>query len=383
MRKVRAGVVGAGFIGPAHIEALRRLGYVDVVAIADVNFDTARQKAQQLSISIVYDDYKELLGDNSIEVVHICTPNHLHYPMVKDALLAGKHVVCEKPLALNMKEGKELVELAKKSGLVAAVHLNSRFYPLVQHIKEMIAADELGEILAINGSYQQDWLLYETDYNWRIEPEFTGETRALADIGSHWMDTIEYITGRKISDVCADMAIFHPVRKKPLKEIETFTGKMLKSTDYEDVKISTEDYASVLLRFDNGAHGSVSVSQVAAGRKNRMYFEIYGTKSAVAWDGEKPNELWIGKRDGNNEQLIKDPSLMHEHSRQYASYPGGHAEGFPDTSKQLFNNVYKCIISNDKNAKFDFPSFQDGYRVLKLCHCIITSAKEEKWVKVD
>ncbi|MBA7510850.1 Inositol 2-dehydrogenase/D-chiro-inositol 3-dehydrogenase [subsurface metagenome] len=379
--KINAGVIGTGFIGPAHVEALRRLGYVDVVAIADISMEIAKEKAEQLSIYKAYGDYKELLEDKTIEVVHICTPNHLHYPMVKQALLTGKHVVCEKPLAVSSEQGKELLELVKRTGLTAAVHFNLRFYPLMQQAKAMIEAGELGRILAINGSYQQDWLFYQTDYNWRLEPEFSGKSRAVADIGSHWLDLVEYITGVKVERVCADFCTFYKTRKKPLRLVETYTGKILKSSDYKDIEINTEDYATVLLRFNNGAHGSMTVNQVAAGRKNRLAFEIYGTKKSIAWDCEDPNQMWIGKRDSKNELLLKDPSLMYESVKQYSSYPGGHTEGFPDTSKQLFNNVYRQILTRGE-SQFDFPTFEDGHRELILCETIVDSAGKEKWLEV-
>ncbi|MDD5621906.1 MAG: Gfo/Idh/MocA family oxidoreductase [Actinomycetota bacterium] len=381
MKKINTGVIGTGFIGPSHIEALRRLGYVNIIATADINKKVAKEKAEQLNVDKFYGDYKELLAEKSIEVVHVCTPNHLHYPIVKEVLLAGKHVVCEKPLAINPEQGRDLLKLVKKTGLVAAVHFNLRFYPLVQQAKAMIEAGEIGDILAINGSYQQDWLLYRTDYNWRLESEFSGKSRAVVDIGSHWLDMVEYISGIKIEKVYADFCTFFKTRKKPVKSIETYTGKILKSSDYKDIKINTEDYATVLLRFNNGAHGSMTVNQAAAGRKNRLAFELYGTKMSIAWNSENPNEMWIGKRDSKNELLIKDPSIMNSSVRQYSSYPGGHAEGFPDTSKQLFNNVYKQI-SAGKEPGFDFPTFEDGYRELILCDVIFDSALKEKWKEV-
>lgn len=381
MKKINTGVIGTGFIGPAHIEALRRLGYIEVVAIADINIEVAKEKAAQLNVNKAFGDYKELLAQETIEVVHVCTPNHLHYPIAKEALLAGKHVVCEKPLAINPEQGRDLLELVKKTGLTAAVHFNLRFYPLIQQAKAMVKAGEIGDILAVNGSYQQDWLLYQTDYNWRLEPEFSGKSRAVADIGSHWLDIIEYISGIKIERVYADFCTFFTTRKKPIKPVETYTGKILKSSDYKDIKINTEDYATVLLRFNNGAHGSMTVNQVAAGRKNRLAFEIYGTKMSIAWNSENPNEMWIGKRDSKNELLIKDPYLMYKSARKYASYPGGHTEGFPDTSKQLFNNVYRQILAVVE-FHFDFPTFEDGYRGLVLCEAIFDSARKEMWKEV-
>ena len=384
MQKVKVGVIGTGFIGPAHIEALRRLGYVDVVALADINEETAKKKAEALSIGKHYGDYRELLADKDIEVVHICTPNYLHYKMAKDALLAGKHVVCEKPLAVKSSEAEELIKIAKEKNLVTAVHFNLRFYPLMHHAKKMVEDGELGRILAVNGSYQQDWLFYETDFSWRLQPEFSGETRAIADIGSHWMDLVEFISGTGICSVCADFATFYPIRKKPLKPVETYSGKMLTPEDYEDIKITTEDYATVLLRFNNGAHGSMTVNQVAPGRKNRLYFEIYGAKKAIGWNSERPNELWIGRRDGNNEVLLKDPSLLNQYAREITSFPGGHNEGFPDTSKQLFGKLYRYILEKGylKGETPDFPTFEAGYREIVLCDAILKSSKEDRWLKV-
>ncbi|MDK2789246.1 MAG: hypothetical protein PWP07_2491 [Epulopiscium sp.] len=384
MQKIKTGIIGTGFIGPAHIEALRRLGYVEVVALADINDEVAKQKAELLNIGKYYGDYKNLLDDKEIEVVHVCTPNHLHYNISKEALLAGKHVVCEKPLAMNSSEADDLIKIAKEKNLVNAVHFNLRFYPLMHHAKKMIENGELGRIFAVNGSYQQDWLFYETDFNWRLQPEFSGDSRAVADIGSHWLDLIEFVTGVSISSVCADFATFHPVRKKPLRPVETYAGKMLSPEDYADIEINTEDYATVLLRFNNGAHGSMTVNQVAAGRKNRLYFEIYGSKKAIGWDSERPNELWIGRRDGNNEILMKDPSLLSSYAREIVSFPGGHNEGFPDTSKQMFGKLYRYISEKGylKGGTPEFPTFEAGQRELLLCERIVKSAKEEKWLEV-
>ncbi|MHB8063054.1 MAG: Gfo/Idh/MocA family oxidoreductase, partial [Ruminiclostridium sp.] len=194
----------------------------------------------------------------------------------------------------------------------------------------------------------------------------------------------EYISGAEITEVCSDFAIFYPIRKKPKKTIETYSGKLLSEKDYEDICIATEDYASVLLRFDNNAHGSLTVNQVAAGRKNRLIFEIYGTKKSIAWNSEKPNEMWIGKRDGNNEILIKDPSLLSPYSRDITSFPGGHNEGYPDTLKQMFKKVYNYIINNGliNGQEPNFPTFKSGFRELKICERIIESSKERKWLDI-
>ena len=383
MKKIKIGVIGIGFIGAAHVEALRRIPGIEVAAIAHSSDAKAKTKGEELGVDKAYGDYRQLLEIAEIDAVHVCTPNHLHYPQTEDSLSAGKHVVCEKPLAVTVKEAEELVKLADSSGLATAVHFNIRFYPLMAHIRAMIAGGELGEIYAVHGSYLQDWLFYDTDYNWRLEPEYSGESRAIADIGSHWMDLIEYLTGGKIEEVCADFATIHKTRKKPLKPLETFAGKLLKPEDYRDIPIGTEDYATVMLRFAGGTRGVFTVSQISAGRKNRVYFEIDGSKKSVSWESELPNQMWIGRRDGPNELLLRDPSLVHEHSRELIGFPGGHNEGFPDTSKQLFKQFYTAVRSGGQDLDPRYPTFLDGLRELKLCDAILRSSKKRAWLPVE
>ncbi len=381
MKTIKAAVAGLGFIGPAHVEALRRIPGIEVVAISDVSLEVAEKKAEDLGIKHFYNDFDELINHPGIECVHICTPNNLHYPLAKDALKHGLHVVCEKPLAMTINEAVYLNELGIKTGLVNAVHFNIRYYPLIRHMRAARINGELGEVYSVIGSYLQDWLFYETDYNWRLEADKSGESKAIADIGSHLMDLLEYITGLEIIEVMADFATIHPARKKPLKPIETYSGKLLKPEDYEDVPIETEDYATVMLRFNNGKKGVVTVSQVSAGRKNQLKLEIAGSGLTFAWNSENPNELWTGKRDGPNEVLMRDPSLVHEDSRGVISFPGGHNEGFPDTSKQIFKEIYSDI-KNGRSENPNYPTFKDGLRELILCERIIESNKNQVWVKV-
>jgi predicted dehydrogenase len=381
MEEIKVGVIGTGFIGSAHIEALRRLGRVEVAALAECSEEIAASKAERLGIGRHYGDYRELLADKQIESVHICSPNYLHHEMAKAALENGKHVICEKPLAVSVAEAQDLVDLADKMGLVNAVNFNIRYYPLMRQLRLMVEKGDLGKVLAVQGSYLQDWLFYATDYNWRLEPDQSGQSRAIADIGSHWMDLIESITGLRIKEVCADFATFHKVRKKPLKPVETYAGKVLKPEDYQDVSINTEDYATVLLRFENDARGVMTVNQVAAGRKNRLYFEIDGSKQAVAWESETPNQIWIGKREGNNEIKMRDPSLVYPECRSLIDYPGGHNEGFPDTFKQLFKEVYAHIAGGISGPP-SYPTFKDGLREMVLCESIMDSNGKQAWVKV-
>lgn len=381
MQKIKVGVVGTGFIGPAHIEALRRLPNVEVAALCEVSPELAAQKAAQLGIARSY-TFEDLLKQDDIQAVHICTPNFLHYAQSKAVLEAGKHCICEKPLAKDLHEAEELVELAAKTGLVNAVHFNLRYYPLARQMKVMREKGDLGEVYSIIGSYLQDWLFYETDYNWRLEPDKSGDSRAIADIGSHLMDLIEYITGLKTEAVMADFNTIHKTRKKPLKPVETYSGKMLQPEDYADVPINTEDHANVLLRFSNGNRGVITVSQVSAGRKNQLKLEIAGSKKTFAWNSEAPSEMWIGNRDGYNEILMRDPALVHAEARSVISFPGGHNEGFPDTSKQLFKEVYAAIEAGKQPENPTFPTFADGYRELLICEKILESNKKQAWVEI-
>ncbi|MFT6478783.1 MAG: putative dehydrogenase [Spirosomataceae bacterium] len=379
--KIKVGVVGTGFIGPAHVEALRRLPNVEVVALCEVSQELADTKAAQLGIPRAY-TFDDLLKQDDIQSIHICTPNFLHFKQAKAVLNAGKHVICEKPLSNTLEEAKELVELAAEKGLVNAVHFNLRYYPLIREIKAMHDAGEMGDVFSVIGSYLQDWLFYNTDYNWRLEPDKSGDSRAIADIGSHLIDIIEYVTGLKITEVMADFNTVHDTRKKPLKEVETYSGKMLKPEDYADVPINTEDHANVLLRFDNGNKGSIVVSQVSAGRKNQLKLEVAGSKQTIAFNSESPNELWIGHRDSANQVLMRDPALVRGHAAMSISFPGGHNEGFPDTSKQMFKEVYAAVEEGKQPETPSFPTFADGYRELIIGERILESSRSNAWVKV-
>uniref|UniRef100_UPI004047FE4B Gfo/Idh/MocA family protein n=1 Tax=Algoriphagus sp. TaxID=1872435 RepID=UPI004047FE4B len=378
---IKVAIVGTGFIGPAHLEALRRIPNVEVVALVEVNQELADEKAKQLGIPRAY-VFADMLNQADIDVVHICTPNFLHYSQAKAVLEAKKHVICEKPLAISLAEAEDLVKIAKTSGLVNAVHFNLRYYPMVRQMKVMREKGELGEVYSIMGSYLQDWLFLQADYNWRLEPDKSGDSRAIADIGSHLLDITEYVTGLRITQVMADFSTVHKTRLKPLKAIETYSGKMLTPADYQEVPINTEDHATVLLRFDNGSKGSITVSQVNAGRKNRLNIEIAGSVSAVEFNSERPNELWIGKREKANEQLMKDPSLVHREVSSLVSFPGGHNEGFPDTSKQLFKEVYAAILAGKQPEHPSYPTFADGWRELLIGERIVESNKKQAWVTI-
>ncbi len=385
MKTIKTAVIGTGFIGPAHIEALQRLGGIQVVAIASREVERAQALAGRFAIPKVYGEWKEIIDDREIAVIHNCTPNNLHFEINQAAILAGKHVISEKPLTMNSKESAELVKLAAKHGVVNAINFNYRFYPLIQHARAMANKGELGEIYLVHGHYLQDWLFYDTDYNWRLETEISGASRAVADIGSHWCDLVQFITGLKINCVFADLVTIHQTRKKPKETVETFKGKEQTAAQaYEAKAVKTEDAGIVMLRFENGARGVFTVSQVSAGRKNCEWFEIDGSKKAIAWDQEEPNQLWVGYRERPNETIIKDPALLDEAARKYAHYPGGHPEGYPDGPKNLFMNVYNFIRDGKDPRKDqpDFPTFADGHWENKIIEAVLKSNKAKKWVAV-
>ena len=282
---------------------------------------------------------------------------------------------------MSADEGSALVELAQRKKLRNCTCHNLRYYPMVQQMRRMREAGELGEILVVQGTYSQDWLLYDTDWNWRIEPQEGGPSRVMADIGSHWCDMAEHITGMRITRLCADLQTFHKTRKRPKGAVETFAGKTLTPSDYEEVPISTEDFGSVIFRMGERTRGAFTASQVSAGRKNRLNIEIYGSKSSVAWDQERPDELWIGNRNTNNQVIIKDPSLLKEGARSYADLPGGHSEGYDDTFKQVFRRFYQSIA--DPTLEAEYPQFGDGLRQLEILETELNSNRLHAWVDVE
>ena len=385
MFDLSAAVIGTGFIGPVHVEALRRLG-VRVVGVLGSSPAKSRAAAERMALSKAtpkaYASLEELLEDGEVQVVHITTPNRVHCSQASAALMAGKHVMCEKPLAMDSGESARLVELAGEVDLAAGVNYNIRYYPLNLEARDFVGRGDLGQVYSICGSYVQDWLLYPTDYNWRVLAEAGGELRAVADIGTHWLDLTQAITGLEVESVYADLSTVHPVRQRPRGEVQTFRGREELPAETEPVDITTEDYGCVLLRFRGGARGSVWVSQVTAGRKNCLRYEIAGSQSALAWCSEQPNELWIGHRDAPNQSLIRDPALASAAARGFIDYPGGHNEGFPDTFKQLYRAFYGYIAAGDFSAPAPFPSFADGHREILLCEAILRSQRDGGWVSV-
>src|SRR5271166_3142531 len=381
MKKLQAAIIGTGFMGKVHIEGVRRLGHVEIAAVADSSDEKARQFGKSVAIERTTGDFTTLLADQSIDAVHVLTPNAFHYPMCKAALEAGKHVLCEKPFTMTAAEARSLVDLARTTGLANCIQHNLRYYPVVQQIRRMIEAGELGEILIVQGTYSQDWLLYDTDWNWRVDTSAGGPSRCMADIGSHWFDMAEHVTRLHVTSLCADLQTFHPTRKQPKQSVETFANKLLGPEDYIETPVDTEDFGAAIFRMGTRTRGSMTASQVSAGRKNGLSIEIYGTKSSVAWRQERPDELWAGHREDGNQIFIKDPSLLKPAARGFADLPGGHSEGYDDTFKQVFRRFYASIAS--PGSAPEYPQFVDGLRQLTILNSAIQSNRTRGWFGVS
>ena len=369
MRNIRAAVVGTGFIGVVHVEALRRLG-VEVTGIVGSSFERATARSEAENLPAPYPSFEAMLADERVDVVHLATPNNVHDAQVRACLAAGKHVVCEKPLAMTAAETGELLRLAEQSGLVHAVNFNIRFYPQCQEARARVRDGEIGDVRLITGGYLQDWLLLDTDWNWRLDPAAGGALRAVGDIGSHWLDLVQFITGRHVEAVLADLTTFIPVRRQPTGPVETFSTAVAEDT--VDTAMETEDAAGILVRLTGGARGVMTVSQVSAGRRNRLSWEIDGSASSLAWQSEAPEELWIGHRGRPNELLVSERG----------DYPPGHAEGFPDTFKHLYRAVYRAVAAGGPPTEPDYPTFADGHEEAVIGEAIGRSHAEQRWVSV-
>ncbi len=385
MKRIGMGIVGAGFVGPHHVDAVRRLGYVDVVAVAGSSQASAQKKADALGARKAYGSYEALLDDPEVQVVHNATPNYLHYPVNAAAIARGKHIISDKPLAMTAAEAKTLLDAATKAGIIHAVTFNYRGNPLVQQARHAIARGDIGKPHFLVGHYLQDWLIKDTDYSWRLEPDKGGVSSALGDIGSHWCDLAQHISGLRITEVLGDITTVIPKRKKPRGSREAFQAAG--SDDQVDiVDIKVEDLASVLLKFDNGAKGSFSVAQVCAGHKNDLILEICGSAASLRWRQEHQNELWLGHRDAPNQILQKDPALIDPEVRRYAHLPGGHQESWADAFTNLMRDIYGFIAEGKKPGDPHppaFATFEDGYRANCIVEAILASARQGSvWTKV-
>lgn len=376
MNSIHVGIIGTGFSAQAHLEALRRIPYIEVAAIASSSLERSVEFANRLMIPKAYGSVEELLQDPRVQAVHNCTPNSIHYEISMKVLAAGKHLLSEKPLAIDSAESKALVEMAARTNVITGVCFNYRHYPMVSQAKEMLQSGNFGTANMVYGGYFQDWLCLDTDYSWRLDEKKNGASRAIADIGSHWCDTVQYVLNKKIVKVFADLKVVHPIRKRPKELTGTFTSSS--QTEREDVRIHTEDYGSVLVHFEDGIQGVFTVSQVTPGRKNRLHFEVSAGEGTIAWDQEKPNRLWIGRRDKQNEEWVKDPALLSPNSAALSHYPSGHQEGWPDGLKNLFIDFYAKVT--DVRHEASFASFADGHRIMTLIEAILKSYQNQQWV---
>jgi predicted dehydrogenase len=376
---IGAAVIGTGFIGTVHVQTLRRLG-VQVRGVLGSSPERGAERAAEIGVARAYASLDDLLADDGVDVVHVTTPNHAHYEQVKAILAAGKNVVCEKPLAMTSAQSAEMVELANASGKVAAVCYNIRFYPLNQQAHEMVRTGELGDIRFVTGHYHQDWLAKPTDWNWRLESEMGGALRSVGDIGTHWVDLTGFVTGLKPEAVMAEITTFLPERQKPTGPVETFSTA---AGATESVAIDTDDAAMIVIRYKGGARGVMSTSQINMGRKNSLQWDVAGSKSSASWDSETPDHLFIGHRDGPNQVLMRDFTLMNPTGTAAASLPPGHVEGFADSFFAFFRAVYTDVATGGRQAGSTWATFEDGHLEMVFCDAVLRSANEARWVKLD
>lgn len=373
MQHYQIGVIGAGLIGPLHIEAIRRIPGLEVVAIADQNDELAKYDAEKFSIPKAYGDWRKLIEDPEVDVIHNCTPNHLHYEINKASINAGKPIISEKPLALNSDQSAELMQLANKNKVPNEVCFTYRMYPVIQQMKAMVEHGDVGSPWFIWGSYLQDWLFYQTDYNWRVDPKFSGPTRTIADIGSHWCEIAQFVSMQKIESVCAN---FGKVWNTRIDESDERNKKK---------NVETEDFATVMLKFSDGALGSFSSSQISAGRKNYIHLEVTGSKCSVSWNHEDAERLWIGNRDKMNVHTLRDGLKFYPEAERFCHYPVGHPQGYSSGFKNLFIAFYDYLDANKtwEEDDPDFPSFWEGHQSLLIVDAILSSVNNKKWAGVD
>ncbi len=377
---MRVGLIGAGYIGLVHLEQLMRLG-VKVTRIVDTNAAFAEKAAKKYGIEQWSTDALDIVNDPKIDVVHNCTPNKFHYDLNKRAIENGKQVLAEKPLAMSVAEAEELCDLSVKHNAVTGVDFCYRYYPVVQEAAARAQRGELGDVRMVFGTWFQDWLSTENDYTWRLEPAENGPSNITADLGSHWFDLIQFITGMKVTDVMGDFATIIPVRKKPKQQVIAF--EHLETEQSEDFHCTLEEYSSIQFRLDGKVPGSFTTSQVCNGRKSDTMFEIYGKECSYAWNHKDPTRLWIGHRFKPNEELIENAAIMHPEAGKFAVLPAGHALGYHDAVMHLFKDFYEAIDKGegaDRSSRR--PTFFTGWEEMVILDAIIKSNEKRRWEKV-
>jgi predicted dehydrogenase len=380
---VRVGVVGTGFAASCHLDALARQPGVRVVAVAGSRVERAAALAERHDVPRAYGGYEEMLANEPLDAVHNCTINRMHHDVSMAAIARGLHVLSEKPLAVDHEQSAGLAAAAARSGVVAAVCFNYRHYPLIAQIRAMLASGEHGPAHFVHGSYLQDWLLLPTDWNWRLDPGDGGLSRAVADIGSHWADLAQHVTGDQIVEVFADLATLHATRMRPANGTRTF-----ESADGPagvPVQIHTEDYGSVLVRFASGARGSFTVSQTSAGKKNGLSLQVDAAEAAFEWHQEDPNRAWVGRRSGPNLELCRDPGALNGRAARLTRLPAGHPEGWFDALGALVADFYEAVAASSEGRApaGDLATFQEGHSLVCLVEAIIESHREQRWAPVS
>jgi len=389
---ITVGLIGAGYIGPIHLGALARLAGVRVKTVVDVNGGLAEKAAAAYNIKHSGTDYRKVVGDPEIDVIHNCTPNKYHFGITREALNAGKQVLSEKPLAMTIAEAEELVELAAKKKAVTGIDFCYRYYPVVQEMAVRVRRGDAGTVRMVSGSYFQDWLSKPTDWSWRLLRAESGDSNITADLGSHWFDLVQFATGLKVKEVIGDLATLLPKRKRPKRQVLAFekVGKV----ESEEVEVELEDYSAVLFHLEGGAPGCFTTSQVCNGRKSDTEFQVYGSACSYAWNHKDATRLWIGYRDKPNEILIENSTLQDPSSARYANLPAGHPLGYHDAVYNLFLDYYEAIEAGRegnagaKNAgasdkvELPRPTFETGLEEMKIMAAILESHQRRTWAAV-
>ena len=383
MSEIKVGIIGTGMMGNTHAEAIRRIPGTKIVALSGgSDYEKTKKMADELGIPAAYADYKEMLEKEELDVVHNCTPNNMHYSINKDIIAKGINVYCEKPLAMTSEETAELTKLAAEKGVKAGVNFNYRHNATVRDMNERVkmSAEDggTGPVYLVHGTYIQDWLMYDTDFNWRCVSEIGGASRAVADVGSHWFDTVQFITGSKITSVYAKFITIFPQRKKPEKAVATFTTAS--DASYTDVDIDTEDAAYIMVRLDNGVYGNVVVSQVSGGRKNGFTIDVDGARYSMRWNQEDSDKLLIGTRE-MNAIYHSGAEMLHGDAVRYATLPSGHQLGWADALRSAIREYYNDVKGIAECA--NYATFADGDYIERIVEACVKSSREDKWIDVE
>lgn len=382
MERVRVGIVGLGMMGQQHIDAVRRIPGVEVVALSDSNEKSLLRNAEQLGIEKTYTDYKMMIDNENLQVVHNCTPNAMHFEVSKYAIEKGCHIYCEKPLAVSWDEAEELVRLAEEHHVVNGVNFNYRNNVMVREIRERIVTGDAGRIYLFHGRYLQDWLMYDTDYSWRLNPEINGQSRAVADIGSHWFDLAECVLDSKIVKVYAKLLTVIPKRKKPKEAVETFAEHH--NNDYEEIDISNEDAGTILVQMENGAFGTLILSQVSGGCKNDLAITVDCENYSLRWEQENADKLWIASRKEGTKLVFASPNTVNGEAKRYASLPEGHAVAWKDALYNGIRDFYGAIQNKECARKTkQYAKFGDGAHIINIVNACMESNRKNEWVDVE